>query len=707
MDNSNDNRRVVADDDDSQKKRKLPSVSSAAATAADYDNDNNNDDDDDDPCLKLIADDYDASSSIPPASNDAILPAKDPNQRQRWMATKQRVSRSEELFQKKEYGDAVLESTRVLETVPPLCMIAKAALIRGRALLHDAEIQQQQQQDEVEVEEEEKEAGTKTNDTNKRNRINKDEDTDTAAVDNDIDDNDNAEKEEMEEVVEERAQQHSLQLRTIYEKAWNAFGLSNRLNPDCEETMDELDNVSKLLGDLRSLPRPKNPLSSFDVMKNIQAVDYDVIVVGAGAAGIGCGLMLTKTFGVDKCRVLLVERGDVGETFHRWPEEMRFISPSFNQQGWTDSFDLNSIAHGSSPAFSLHSEHPSGKEYAAYLAAIAKMNGLQIRRHTEVTSIRPIGGGRGEGGTNNDTNDDMEDDDNYDDNDDDLPLFSVDVQSTSTSTVNGSSNNEKTEVNNETLTARYIVWAAGEFQYPQAPRTTSTLAPTTTATTMTAEEEEKKQEDTTSTDTNGEELCMHNSQVRSWADLPGNDFVIIGGYESGIDACVNLSRAGKRCKVLASTPCWNIKTSDPSLELAPYTAGRLRDVLLPTPKSSSNNDSLPRPELCAPLRVIHVRKLSEESGGGFEVTARWESPPKDEDDDDDDDDDDNDINDDNIVDKDETIQNKNSPTTLRDLSKAISPAEVKPGKEGSILILHTPQAPILCTGKYRAKSYIH
>eukprot|EP00966_Prymnesium_polylepis_P312527 7222003-Prymnesium_polylepis.1 len=85
----------------------------------------------------------------------------------------------------------------------------------------------------------------------------------------------------------------------------------------------------------------------------------DVIIVGAGAAGIGCAMMLTKTFGLETSRVLLIERGEaIGETFRRWPAEMRFISPSFNQQGWTTSFDLNSIAYGTSPAYSLHAEHP-------------------------------------------------------------------------------------------------------------------------------------------------------------------------------------------------------------------------------------------------------------------------------------------------------------------------------------------------------------
>ena len=64
--------------------------------------------------------------------------------------------------------------------------------------------------------------------------------------------------------------------------------------------------------------------------------------------------MLTD-FGLKEDRVALIERGaEVGESFRRWPKEMKFISPSFNQQGWTNSFDLNSVTKGTSPAFSLH-----------------------------------------------------------------------------------------------------------------------------------------------------------------------------------------------------------------------------------------------------------------------------------------------------------------------------------------------------------------
>jgi putative flavoprotein involved in K+ transport len=210
--------------------------------------------------------------------------------------------------------------------------------------------------------------------------------------------------------------------------------------------------------------------------KDLPSPALDVIIVGAGAAGVGTALMLTTTFGLDASRVLLIERGEaVGDTFRRWPEEMRFISPSFNQQGWTASFDLNSIAYGTSPAYSLHAEHPSGDEYADYLNALARDAKLCVRTQTEVVSVQAEGV---KGGP---------------------PLFSVGLSRAEP----GSRRTGPTGAT-ETLAARYVVWAAGEFQYPAEAESAGAVV--------------------------GAELCMHNSRVPSWAGLPGDDFVVIGGY---------------------------------------------------------------------------------------------------------------------------------------------------------------------------------
>jgi len=310
----------------------------------------------------------------------------------------------------------------------------------------------------------------------------------------------------------------------------------------------------------------------------------DVVVVGAGAAGIGCAVSLTRAFGLDPARVRLLERGDaVGASFRAWPEEMRFISPSFNQQGWTSSFDLNAVAQDTSPAYALHAQHPSGKQYADYLAALAADASLDVRLGTEVRSVEKLADGD----------------------------FDVRVRA------GGADNIMRT---------RFVVWAAGEFQYPSTG------------------------------DLPGAEHCVHNSKVESWAGLPGDERVVIGGYESGVDACVNLARAGKKVTVLASTPTWNVQTPDPSTELAPYTAERLREVTAPGFHG-------PSPELLAPLRVLRVEEASE---GGFNVVSAW----------------------------------KKQETPLRPEGSLRTPFEgaAPPGAAGSELVVHTNQPPVLCTG---------
>ena len=110
---------------------------------------------------------------------------------------------------------------------------------------------------------------------------------------------------------------------------------------------------------------------------------YDVVIVGAGPSGIGMCSML-KDFGVESMTV--IDKGKVGETFDKWPEEMRFITPSFTTNFW-GHMDLNSIAVGTSPAFTLETEHPTGKEYAKYLRTLAEHFELPIKENTEVENV--------------------------------------------------------------------------------------------------------------------------------------------------------------------------------------------------------------------------------------------------------------------------------------------------------------------------------
>lgn len=66
---------------------------------------------------------------------------------------------------------------------------------------------------------------------------------------------------------------------------------------------------------------------------------FEVVIVGAGAAGIGCGVVL-KDLGIEN--FVILERHQVGASLSRWAEEMRFIMPSFPSHGF-GLLDLNVV----------------------------------------------------------------------------------------------------------------------------------------------------------------------------------------------------------------------------------------------------------------------------------------------------------------------------------------------------------------------------
>ena len=378
---------------------------------------------------------------------------------------------------------------------------------------------------------------------------------------------------------------------SAFKEPLRAFRLALKLqpgHPEAKKGAADLDELLEHISVFEQRPKPNHSLP------------YDVVIVGAGAAGVGVALTLTKTFGLDPQRVVLVERGDrPGETFRRWPKEMRFISPSFNHQGWSGSFDLNSVMFGTSPAHTLGAEHPSGEDYAFYLGALAHAGDLNIMAKTEVTGVRSRTRNSG---------------------------FWVDVAPRPGTEEEGAEPMEP-------LRARYVIWAAGEFQYPKPTDAADEMFP-------------------------GEALCRHNSSVRSWKEMSGDDYVVIGGYESGMDAAFNLAACGKKCTVAASTRCWTTTTDDPSTELAPYTVQRINEALeMPTP-----------PRLLAPLRVT---KVEEAKGGakGFLVHATWGEAEDDE----------------------------GSFVSKRRVTEE-EKGEDEPGEEGTEIVLRTPQPPILCTG---------
>jgi len=107
-----------------------------------------------------------------------------------------------------------------------------------------------------------------------------------------------------------------------------------------------------------------------------------------------------------------------------------------------------------------------------------------------------------------------------------------------------------------TIVADNIVWAAGQFFYPRE------------------------------NDFPGAEHALHSSRVDSWAELEGDSFTIIGGYESGVDAALNLVSLGKEVKLISRGEPWSSDHPDPSRSLSPRTLDRLRDLLLGGEKRS-------------------------------------------------------------------------------------------------------------------------
>ncbi|MUG66381.1 MULTISPECIES: NAD(P)/FAD-dependent oxidoreductase [Paenibacillus] len=99
------------------------------------------------------------------------------------------------------------------------------------------------------------------------------------------------------------------------------------------------------------------------------------------------------------------------------------------------------------------------------------------------------------------------------------------------------------------MRCNYVIWAAGEFQYPALGGLP------------------------------GSEYGIHSSLVKSWKEFQGDEHIIIGGYESGADAAIHLARLGKKVTVIDRSPRWTLKgSSDPSMEISPYTKDRLREV---------------------------------------------------------------------------------------------------------------------------------
>ncbi|MEM1222977.1 MAG: NAD(P)/FAD-dependent oxidoreductase [Verrucomicrobiota bacterium] len=228
----------------------------------------------------------------------------------------------------------------------------------------------------------------------------------------------------------------------------------------------------------------------------------DVVIVGAGPAGLGCALSLRRR-GVDS--LLILEKSTIGSSFEAWPREMRMITPSFHTNPFLQT-DLNSIHPETSPADLHGCEHPNGEQYAAYLKAAVRHFALPVKENERVLNVHPTEGG-----------------------------FRIETPELIIETPN-------------------LIWAGGEFSHPLIP------------------------------DFEGAKLCRHNSTITSWDNVEGNGIMIIGGYESGMDAAFHLVERGKAVAVISKGEPWMNDYPDPSESLSPYTRGRILDILSRFPK---------------------------------------------------------------------------------------------------------------------------
>jgi thioredoxin reductase len=102
---------------------------------------------------------------------------------------------------------------------------------------------------------------------------------------------------------------------------------------------------------------------------------------------------------------------------------------------------------------------------------------------------------------------------------------------------------------------QFLIWAGGEFQFPERGRIAGT------------------------------EGLSHASEVADWTTLDGVEHAVIGGYESGVDAAINLAKQGKTVHLLSRGEPWHTNDPDPSKALSPRTRDRLREVFVQRPGS--------------------------------------------------------------------------------------------------------------------------
>ena len=255
-----------------------------------------------------------------------------------------------------------------------------------------------------------------------------------------------------------------------------------------------------------------------------EVLDYDVVIVGAGAAGIGVAHALLKG-GLSPSQICILERkGHIGASFREWHETTRFITPSVPAFPYGTQ-DLNAVVPDTTVHIPSHSHYPTGNEYADYLEGLMESVEVVVNFHQRVTSIE--------------SRQDQK--------------FDVVVSNDSRST--------------RTITCANIVWCGGEWDFPR----------------RTAMFDIPKHENEKNCTVHYKDVVM--SELLFSAGNNDDPIVLVGGGEAGADLACGLVQQNASSRVLiieqssAPNDAQSQQVLDPSRSrLSPVTLERLERV---------------------------------------------------------------------------------------------------------------------------------
>ena len=95
--------------------------------------------------------------------------------------------------------------------------------------------------------------------------------------------------------------------------------------------------------------------------------------------------------------------------------------------------------------------------------------------------------------------------------------------------------------------------------------------------------------------------------------MEGDDFLIIGGYESGVDAAYHLANRNKKVRLFDLNAPWDAATSDPSVALSTYSFERMRN-----PNFEENTELYPETVVNSVTLTDGIYEVNTEDGQTFQ-----------------------------------------------------------------------------------------